>query len=193
MADLVSRKPKADFSGAPGSAPEEINALEHNPPGDEPVRQLDATPAQKPGGVGPAQEPEAQATAPAEIQEPPAEETKVSPPQIDTATVIEEPAPPSPAIVSVEAAPPAAADDAIDIATRKTVRARNKPSAPAPQGISGVPAVVEEPAAVVAPKAFVEEMAALDLEVVALRRELAKKLGAQNAQLRRMLGRFDGR
>jgi hypothetical protein len=192
VADLVSRKPKADHSGAPGSAPKEINALDYNP-GDEPDREIDSTPAQKSGGVGPAQEPETQATAPALVPEPATEDTNVSPPEIDTATVIEEATSPSPAIASVETALAATADNAIDVAVKKTVQARNKPSAPAPQASSDVPAVVEAPAAPVGPKTFVEEMAALDLEVAALRRELAKKLRTQNAQLRRMIARFDGR
>ncbi|WP_092587934.1 hypothetical protein [Rhizobium mongolense] len=43
------------------------------------------------------------------------------------------------------------------------------------------------------PKSFMDEMADLDAEVDALRRQLAKKLIEQNAQLRRMLVRFDGR
>ncbi len=43
------------------------------------------------------------------------------------------------------------------------------------------------------PKSFMDEMADLDAEVDALRRQLAKKLIEQNAQLRRMLAKFDGR
>jgi hypothetical protein len=38
-----------------------------------------------------------------------------------------------------------------------------------------------------------DEMADLDAEVDALRRQLAKKLSEQNAQLRKMLARFDPR
>ncbi|HHV68513.1 MAG TPA: hypothetical protein GXX48_12830 [Ochrobactrum intermedium] len=43
------------------------------------------------------------------------------------------------------------------------------------------------------PRSFMDEMADLDAEVDALRRQLAKKLIEQNAQLRRMLARFDRR
>ncbi|TAU57446.1 hypothetical protein [Rhizobium ruizarguesonis] len=43
------------------------------------------------------------------------------------------------------------------------------------------------------PKTFMDEMADLDAEVDALRRQLAKKLIEQNAQLRKMLARFGGR
>jgi len=49
------------------------------------------------------------------------------------------------------------------------------------------------PAVAAVPKSFMDEMADLDAEVDALRRRLAKKLIEQNAQLRRMLARFDGR
>ncbi|MBP2562399.1 hypothetical protein J2T08_006079 [Neorhizobium galegae] len=42
-------------------------------------------------------------------------------------------------------------------------------------------------------KSFMDEMADLDAEVDALRRQLAKKLIQQNAQLRKMIARFDGR
>ena len=42
-------------------------------------------------------------------------------------------------------------------------------------------------------KSFTDEMADLDVEVDALRRQLAKKLIEQNAQLRKMLARFDAR
>jgi len=43
------------------------------------------------------------------------------------------------------------------------------------------------------PKSFMDEMADLDAEVDALRRQLARKLVEQNAQLRKMLARFDVR
>ncbi|SFB56814.1 hypothetical protein SAMN03159496_05186 [Rhizobium sp. NFR07] len=57
------------------------------------------------------------------------------------------------------------------------------------------PAQIAEvaPAVAAGPKSFIDEMADLDAEVDALRRQLAKKLIEQNAQLRKMLARFDGR
>jgi hypothetical protein len=49
------------------------------------------------------------------------------------------------------------------------------------------------PAVAAGPNSFADDMANLDVEVAALRRQLAKKLIEQNAQLRKMLARFDGR
>lgn len=49
------------------------------------------------------------------------------------------------------------------------------------------------PAATGGPRSFTDEMTDLNTEVDALRRELAKKLTEQNAQLRKMLARFDAR
>ncbi|MNY80955.1 hypothetical protein D3C86_2222600 [compost metagenome] len=41
------------------------------------------------------------------------------------------------------------------------------------------------------PKSLMHEMADLDAEIDALRRQLVRKLSEQNAQLRKMLARFD--
>ncbi len=51
----------------------------------------------------------------------------------------------------------------------------------------------EAPGVAAGPKSLIDEMADLDAEVDALRRQLAKKLIEQNAQLRKMLARFDAR
>ena len=72
-------------------------------------------------------------------------------------------------------------------ARRKNINPTVEPVVSATQTAEVAPAV----AAV--PKSFMDEMADLDAEVDALRRQLAKKLIEQNAQLRRMLARFNGR
>lgn len=72
-------------------------------------------------------------------------------------------------------------------ARRKKVEAIVEPAA-------SVGTAVEQPLAVAAgPKSLTDEMADLNAEVAALRRQLAKKLIEQNQQLRKMLARFDGR
>ncbi|WP_144578807.1 hypothetical protein [Agrobacterium sp. DE0009] len=72
-------------------------------------------------------------------------------------------------------------------ARRKKVEAIVEPAA-------SVGTALEQPLAVAAgPKSLTDEMADLNAEVAALRRQLAKKLIEQNQQLRKMLARFDGR
>ncbi|MBB3289185.1 MULTISPECIES: hypothetical protein [unclassified Rhizobium] len=48
-------------------------------------------------------------------------------------------------------------------------------------------------AAAAGPRSLTNEMADLDAEVATLRRQLAKKLIEQNAQLRKILASFDAR
>ncbi|MFJ6326976.1 MULTISPECIES: hypothetical protein [unclassified Rhizobium] len=52
-------------------------------------------------------------------------------------------------------------------------------------------ALEEAPAVAAGPRPLTDEMADLDAEISALRRQLAKKLTEQNAQLRKMLARFE--
>ncbi len=69
----------------------------------------------------------------------------------------------------------------------KKVKPIAEPAAPAKQAEEVAPSVAAGPIS------FLDEMADLDSKVDELRRQLAKKLIEQNAQLRRMLARFDKR
>ncbi|MBX4899708.1 hypothetical protein [Rhizobium bangladeshense] len=71
---------------------------------------------------------------------------------------------------------------------------RRKRVEPIVEPVASTATALEEASAVtVGPKSFLDEMADLGAEVDALRRQLAKKLTEQNAQLRKMLARFDVR
>ncbi|MNL43743.1 hypothetical protein D3C87_1662700 [compost metagenome] len=65
---------------------------------------------------------------------------------------------------------------------RKTTRAFVQQLTPSSQTEDNASAV---------PKSLMHEMADLDAEIDALRRQLVRKLSEQNAQLRKMLARFD--
>jgi len=76
----------------------------------------------------------------------------------------------------------------------KPVPTRRKKVAPVVEAVVSVDQTGDVAHAVAAgPKSFIDEMADLDAEVDALRRQLAEKLIEQNAQLRKMLARFDVR
>ncbi|NRP90453.1 hypothetical protein GFPCMMHI_06380 [Ensifer adhaerens] len=76
----------------------------------------------------------------------------------------------------------------------KPVPTRRKKVAPILEPVVSVDQTGDVAHAVAAaPKSFIDEMADLDAEVDALRRQLAEKLIEQNAQLRKMLARFDVR
>jgi hypothetical protein len=89
---------------------------------------------------------------------------------------------------------PAYSETAAAKATTKAAPTRRKKvsSLAAPAGSIG-PALDEAPSIPTGPRSYMDEMADLDAEVDALRRQLAKKLSEQNAQLRKMLARFDPR
>lgn len=67
---------------------------------------------------------------------------------------------------------------------RKTTQAFVKQPTPSSQTEGSASAV---------PKSLMHEMADLDAEIDALQRQLVRKLSEQNAQLRKMLARFDAK
>ncbi|MBB3660684.1 hypothetical protein FHX15_005955 [Rhizobium sp. BK650] len=76
----------------------------------------------------------------------------------------------------------------------KPASARRKKVEPIVEPTASVGTALEEsPDVAAGPKSFADEMADLDAEVAALRRQLGKRLVEQNAQLRQMLARFDVR
>lgn len=75
---------------------------------------------------------------------------------------------------------------------RKPAPARRKRVEPIAESTALIGTALEEPPAVAAgPRSLTNEMADLDAEISTLRRQLAKKLIEQNAQLRKMLARFE--
>ncbi len=193
VADLVSRKPKPHGHEESLAVEPKTIALEYKPAPEkeqpslaatvverlvEPVSEAQAEesrpePDTNPGEVVTAAPVAAEAPATPVDEEEPAvflatqkpEEEASAPPQTEAAETLVKPGP----------------------ARRRKVKPIAEPAASANQ--------TDElaPAAAVGPKSFTDEMADLDAEVDALRRQLAKKLVEQNAQLRKMLGRFDPR
>jgi hypothetical protein len=190
VADLVSRKPKPKAAAV---APKAI-ALEYKPAPEE------EHPSIEPAAVDRSAEAGSDAHIEASLHDQNTASTGVEPAapvaaEAPAAAVDqEEPAPPFliPQQPDEEAsAPPQteAAETLVkpDPARRGKVKPIAEPSPSANQTAELVPSVV------VGTKSFTDEMADLDAEVAALRRQLAKKLIEQNAQLRGMLARFDRR
>ncbi len=193
VADLVSRKPKPDsHNESPAVAPKTI-ALEYRPyleeehPGIEPAVPDRSAEADSEAQVG------------ANLPDPDTGSTN-----IETATPVAAKAPAAPAgneepaalLSSQKPAEKPAAPAPTQAANALVERApahRNK-TKPIVEPVVSVAQTDEvAPAVAAGPKSFADEMANLDVEVAALRRQLAKKLIEQNAQLRKMLARFDGR
>lgn len=179
VADLVSRKPKADRSEAATSIPDEIKALEYHPAGGAPTEALDGRAADQPGPAVPEDDPQPFAL-PGEVPHPQTDALVVSPAEIGAGEPI-------------ESTPISSADTADEAATEIPRRAPKKTTRSVLPELSRRSEDREPPAAFDGVKTLVDEMTELDLEVVSLRRELAKRLNEQNAQLRRMLARFDAR
>jgi hypothetical protein len=191
VADLVSRKPKTDSNDAATAVTPATIALEYKPDAEE------AHPATE---------------APDAVQ-------SVEPPAAPAGDVAPEPpSDPEPASELAEATPaiseevPKALDEVVETAAApapvepihlpiEPVEVEGKPAPTRAKKIAPVtePAALEHqadeagPALASGPKSILDEMADLDADVAALRHQLAKKLTEQNAQLRKMLARFDAR
>ena len=189
VADLVSRKPKADLSESPASPQGEIKALEFHSGGDEPIQDIKAAPAEQtgPAEIELAAEPEANATTLVEPPEPSAEPADVAASDMAADTHLH------PTAVTADQARALVTNDTTHAAAERQAPARKKSSVSVVPEIADRPGPAETTPRPEAPKTFVEEMAALDLEVAAMRRQLATKLDEQNAQLRKMLARFEKR
>jgi len=189
VADLVSRKPKPhSLDQSPAVAPKTI-ALEYKPVPEE------APPGIEPAAVDRAAESNAEASllqpdigatdAETEAQiagEPPA-----------VAASIEELAALPTSQQPEEEAPAPSRNEAAKTLVKRGP-ARRKRVEPIAEPVFSVDQTDDvAPAVSTGPKSFSNQMSDLDAEVDALRRQLAKKLSEQNAQLRKMLARFDPR
>jgi hypothetical protein len=189
VADLVSRKPKPETAAV---APKTI-ALEYKPVPEEEQPSIEPAAGDRSAEAGSDAQIEAslhdQNTGSTEVEPaaPVAAEGPAAP--VDQGK-------PAPLLTSQQpdeeaSAPPhtEAAETLVkpDPARRRKVKPVAEPSPSANQTAELAPSVS------VGPKSFTDEMADLDAEVDALRRQLARKLIEQNQQLRKMLARFDGR
>lgn len=194
VADLVSRKPKTHSHGKASAAAPTTLALEYKPTSQEnpdiETAADDAIPA----------------TRVEEISTTPLLEAESPPAIVGTAPSIEEGVPDASVAVAEPAARPTSPQQeevpspaaqtfpATAETPVKPVQARRTKVEPITDLLAyeGRPGEVA-PAVAAGPKSLTEEMADLDAEVDVLRRQLAVKLAEQNAQLRRMLARFEGR
>lgn len=182
VADLVSRKPKeANFDDARSTAGE-IEALEHQPANEEQI--LDS---------------ETNAPAPSEEVERENEtrSTSLTPevrPEISPASGEIHHSPDNvgqPAAGEEKEALHAPVAETAAAARLPERRPRKKPEPEIGLTAAIIASDVDAPAAPIVPKTFIQEMAEVDAEIDGLRRELVKKLSEQNAQLRKMLARFE--
>ncbi len=190
VADLVSRKPKPDsYEESPAVALTTI-ALEYKPSPEEEKPSHDETAVDRSA--------ESEAQVEASPLEPDAGST-----DIETAAPVAADAPAGqvddeePVFLSPQQAeeksPSPTLTEAAETLVKRAPARRNKIN-PAVEPVVSTTQIDEvTPAVAAGPKSFADEMANLDVEVAALRRQLAKKLIEQNAQLRKMLTRFDGR
>jgi hypothetical protein len=187
VADLVSRKPKPDGHGEnPAVAPKTI-ALEYKP-----VPEEETT-------VDRAAEPGSEAEVEASVVEP---DTGSEDTETAASVVADAPAAsadgdgPAALLTPLQAeqeAPASTPTEAAETLVKRAPTRRNKIDPDVEPVVSTIQTDEVTPAVAAGPKSFTDEMADLDVEVDALRRQLAKKLIEQNAQLRKMLARFDPR
>lgn len=193
MADLVSRKPKPQSHDESTAGASKTIALEYKPVHEEAQHTLDETAGDR--SVQPGAEAQVEASVPApdaasekaETSAPIAAEAPAAHVGIEEPTNISAPHQLEDKSASPTRIPAVETSLKPSPTRRKTVEAIVKPV------VSADPTGHVAPAVVTAPQSFMDEMADLDAEVDALRRQLAKKLIEQNAQLRKMLARFDVR
>lgn len=193
VADLVSRKPKPHSFDESREAEAKTIALEYKPAPKVEQPVIDATTVDRPA------EPVSEAQVEASRPEP---DTNSS--EAETATSV---ATDAPAVAVGDGEPTSLAGTQqaektptppprteASKTTTKAASTRRKRAAPAVEPVIPIYAASEKaPVVAAGPKSFIDEIADLDAEVAALRRQLAKKLVEQNAQLRKMLTRFDRR
>ena len=193
VADLVSRKPKQySHDGSPAGAPKTI-ALEYKGVTEEEKASLDATAVD--GSAESGSEALVEASRPKPDTNPTGAGTAASGAAAAPAVTVGGEQPTGLADTQrAEEAPPASPGIETAKATTKAAPTQRKRVASIvdPRDPIGI-ALEQAPAVARGPTSFMDEMADLDVEVAALRRQLAKKLVEQNAQLRKMLARFDPR
>jgi hypothetical protein len=198
VADLVSRKPKMDTREEHPAAARQPIALEHHPeqtdahPGIEvqPVEprieidaeeRLDAARQSNSASLGPVQVSE-------EASAPPVDEVSAISADNEDSANLNATAEITGIVAAQEETPTVDAlaepVDMPQLKRRKATRAFVKQPRPSSQ---------TEDNASTEPKSLLHEMADLDMEIDALRRQLVGKLSEQNAQLRKMLARFDAK
>lgn len=191
MADLVSRKPKPhSHDETPTVAPKTI-ALEYKPVPEEEQPGLDATVADR--SAEPVSEVQVEASQPEAETDLTEAGTAASVAAEAPAVAVgnEEPANLATTQRAEETSPASRRTEAAGTLVKPAPARRKKVDTIVEPTASGGTALEEPPAVVAGPKSFTDEMADLDAEVDALRRQLAKKLIEQNKQLRKMLARFE--
>lgn len=179
MADLVSRKPKPDsHDEGPAVAPTTI-APEYRPAPEE--QHLGIEPAAPDHSA----DVDSEAQVEANLPDPDTGST-----DIETAARV---AAEAPAGQLGDGEPAPTLTEAAETQVKRAPARRKKINPTVEPVVSTNQTDEVAPAVAAGPKSFADEMADLDAEVDALRRQLAKKLIEQNAQLRKMLARFDGR
>lgn len=191
VADLVSRKPKPDgHDENPAVAPKTI-ALEYKPVPEEEKPSYDKTAVDRSADV------DSEAQVEASLPDPDAgsrdTETAVPVAAKSPAGQVGDEEP----VVFLQQAEEKSSAPTLTEAAETLVKrapARRNKIIPAVEPVVSTTQTDEvAPTVAAGPKSLTDEIADLDAEVAALRRQLAKKLVEQNAQLRKMLARFDGR
>jgi hypothetical protein len=192
VADLVSRKPKTHGHDENSAVAPKTIALEYKPVPEEEQPGLDATPVDR------SAEPDSETQVEARRLQ-----SDTDPTEARTAASVEDA--PAVAVGDGEPANLATTEQAEETSPvypgTEAAKATTKASAPRRKRVASITksldsigtALDEAPAIAAGPRSFTDEMADLDAEVDALRRQLARKLLEQNAQLRKMLARFDVR
>lgn len=198
VADLVSRNPKMDTREEHPAAAREANALEHQPENVDAHPEIERQPLEQPIEIATEERLDAPRQNNSAILEP-----------IQTSDEASAPAVGDVSATSTEARDSAVIDAAAEIAEivaaqeeTPTVDALVEPvDMPQPKRRKTTRTFVKQPPlssqaedkASAVPKSPLQEMADIDAEIDALRRQLARKLSEQNAQLRKMLSRFDAK
>lgn len=198
VADLVSRNPKVDTREEhPATAGEPI-ALKHQPEKTDAHPEIEVQPAEQPIEIAEEERLDAARHNNSASLEHVQISEEASAPAVDEVSAISADAKDSSAIdataeitenVAAQEETPTvdALAEAVDMPQpkrRKTTRAFVQQPTPSSQ--------TEDNAAAI-PKSLMHEMADLDAEIDALRRQLVRKLSEQNTQLRKMLARFDAK
>jgi hypothetical protein len=193
VADLVSRKPKAEGNDEVRAVAPDTIALEYKPAAEEPHSDEEAIVVAQTAEHAEANVEEAKAVLPSDPE--PADDDAA-----ETVPSIGQAAPE----ISGEAPEPTASPPMPVEPVDPPIEAEKAPAKPAPTRAKKIAPVAEPvapagksdvsaPTIPAGPKSVLDEMAKLDADVAELRRQLAKKLTEQNAQLRKMLSRFDAR
>ncbi len=193
VADLVSRKPKADVIDE--HLPHEIEtpALEYRPAVEEDVGSFQSASSEQAAEIEQANETEASSSTPDLTPQAPAEtensgrELTATAPSVTTDDAVSKPE----AGEGANVADPALQDEPDRLVTARETARPNKDARANSKKLTVGKADANASVPVDRHKTIAEEMAALDAEVSVLRRQLSVKLAEQNAQLRKMLERFE--